>query len=561
MSADTDHRPLRGAPVERPLPVAVLRRTIRLHGREVTFLEAGAERGGPVVALLHGLASSSATWTRTVELLGAHAHVIAPDLLGHSRSAKSPSGDYSLGAYAAGLRDLLVTLGLDGATIVGHSFGGGVAMQFAYQFPELVRLTRLLLPLVPAVSVSELDGLMGAFTSFADHGARGAFAQTVRGTLNWSGQRLDGTERLYLLREIPVLLVGGARDAIIPVAHTARPAAGQPARGLRRRRARPAHRAAAAVRPGAGRLPRHHRARTRRSAVAATAAGRHAAGAGMTPGIPAGMNAWTVGEPGPIETGPLVYGRRPVPRPGPDELLLRVWACGVCRTDLHVSEGDLPVHRAHVTPGHEVVGDVVGLGTDVAAFAPGDLVGMAWLRRTCGTCVYCLRGAENLCPSSQYNGWDADGDYAEYVTVPAAFAYRLPAAFADPGMAVLLCAGIIGYRALVRAGLPTGGRLGLYGFGGSAHLCAQLTLAQGATVHVTDTPPLDYEHELFYEKEIRSVTANTRRDGVEFLDLAARYGLRPTRHRYPLAGAQQALQDLKAGRFDGAAVLVGTPEP
>lgn len=157
--------------------------------------------------------------------------------------------------------------------------------------------------------------------------------------------------------------------------------------------------------------------------------------------VPDMMNAWTVGEPGPIETGPLVYGRRPVPRPAGDELLLRVRACGVCRTDLHVSEGDLPVRRPHVTPGHEVVGDVVGLGSGVHDFARGDLVGMAWLRQTCGTCVYCVRGAENLCPFSQYNGWDADGGYAEYVTVPAAFAYRLPAAFAQAGMAVLLCAG------------------------------------------------------------------------------------------------------------------------
>lgn len=335
------------------------------------------------------------------------------------------------------------------------------------------------------------------------------------------------------------------------------------------------------------------------------------------------MNAWTVGEPGLIESGPLVYERRPIPQPARDELLLRVRACGVCRTDLHVSEGDLPVHRTHVTPGHEVVGDVAGLGSDIRDVAVGDLVGMAWLRRTCGSCVHCLRGAENLCPFSLYNGWDADGGYAEYTTVPAAFAYRLPAAFAaDPGMAVLLCAGIIGYRALMRADLPPGGRLGLYGFGGSAHLCAQLAVAQGAKVHVmtrgvaarslalalgaasatgaygspperldsailfapvgdlvpvamraldrggvlaiagihlTDTPPLNYQNELFYEKEIRSVTANTRRDGLEFLALAARYDLRPTTHRYPLAGAQQALQDLKAGRFDGAAVLVDDP--
>jgi pimeloyl-ACP methyl ester carboxylesterase len=236
---------------------------IRLHGQDVTFLEAGADSAGPLVVLLHGLASSSTTWSATLEILGRDAHVIAPDLLGHGQSAKPPSGDYSLGAYAAGLRDLLVALGLDHATVVGHSFGGGVAMQFAYQFPELtdrlvlvasgglghevnfalraatlpgaalvlqvasaitphwlLRLAQQLLPLVPAVSATEIDGLVGALGSFADRGARGAFAQTVRGMLNWSGQRLDGTERLYLLTEIPVLLVGGGRDSIIPIGHT-----------------------------------------------------------------------------------------------------------------------------------------------------------------------------------------------------------------------------------------------------------------------------------------------------------------------------------------------------
>lgn len=244
-------------------PEDVVRRTIRLHGQDVTFLETGAESGGPLVVLLHGLASSSATWSAVLEMLGRGAHVIAPDLLGHGESAKPPSGDYSLGAYAAGLRDLLVALDLDHATVVGHSFGGGVAMQFSYQFPELtdrlvlvasgglgpevslalraaslpgtalvlqvasaitpgwlLRLAQRLLPLVPAVSATEFDGLISAFSSFADRGARGAFAQTVRGMLNWSGQRLDGTERLYLLTEVPVLLVGGGRDSVIPVAHT-----------------------------------------------------------------------------------------------------------------------------------------------------------------------------------------------------------------------------------------------------------------------------------------------------------------------------------------------------
>ncbi|MGW5128614.1 zinc-binding alcohol dehydrogenase family protein [Streptomyces sp. NPDC004069] len=331
------------------------------------------------------------------------------------------------------------------------------------------------------------------------------------------------------------------------------------------------------------------------------------------------MRAWTVTDPRPVEEGPLRLTSKPVPVPGDDELLVHVHACGVCRTDLHVTEGDLPVHRPGVTPGHEVVGVVADRGRAVNGFAPGDRVGVAWLRRTDGTCPYCLRGAENLCPASRYTGWDADGGYAEYTTVPAAFAYRLPGEVEDVALAPLLCAGIIGYRALRRAALPAGGRLGLYGFGGSAHLCAQVALADGARVHVmtrgayarrlalelgaasaqdayavppepldsailfapvgdlvpvalraldrggvlsvagihlSDTPPLHYESELFYEKELRSVTSNTREDGRDFLALAARHGVRATTHTYPLSRAPQALEDLKAGRFDGAAVLV-----
>lgn len=336
------------------------------------------------------------------------------------------------------------------------------------------------------------------------------------------------------------------------------------------------------------------------------------------------MQAWEVVRPGPIEQGPLRLVEKPVPVPRAGELLVHVRACGVCRTDLHVAEGDLPVHRPGVTPGHEVVGVVVALGEGVVDHAVGDRVGVAWLRRTDGTCGYCLRGAENLCPESAYTGWDADGGYAEYTTVPADFAYRLPGDVDDIALAPLLCAGIIGYRALLRASLPPGGRLGLYGFGGSAHLCAQLALAQGATVHVltrdpaarrlaldlgaasargayeeppepldsailfapvgdlvpvalraldrggvlsiagihlSDTPPLHYERELFYEKELRSVTSNTREDGRAFLALAARHGIRATTHAYPLSRAQEALQDLEAGRFDGAAVLVNDVPP
>jgi propanol-preferring alcohol dehydrogenase len=297
-----------------------------------------------------------------------------------------------------------------------------------------------------------------------------------------------------------------------------------------------------------------------------------------------------------------------------------VLACGVCRTDLHVTEGDLPVHRPRVTPGHEVVGEVVATGPgDPAGFAAGDRAGAAWLRSTDQTCRYCLRGAENLCPSSAYTGWDADGGYAEYLTVPAAYAHPLPGGYSDAELAPLLCAGIIGYRALKRAELPPGGRLGLYGFGGSAHLAAQVALAQGATlsvmtrgeqaqqlarslgasfvggaydmppepldaailfapvgdlvppalealdrggtlavagIYLTDIPSLSYERDLFQERQLRSVTSNTRQDAREFLAFAAAHKLSVTTHEYPLGAADRALADLKAGRFDGAAVLV-----
>src|SRR5215831_404166 len=324
----------------------------------------------------------------------------------------------------------------------------------------------------------------------------------------------------------------------------------------------------------------------------------------MTVGSPETMKAWVVSQPGPIETSPLRYVEKPVLAPVPGELLVQVLVCAVCRTDLHVSEGDLPVHREHVTPGHMVVGPVAALGEGVTDYAVGDRVGVAWLRHVDGTCVYCRRGDENLCPNSLYTGWDADGGYAEYTTVPAAFAYRLPADVPDVELAPLMCAGIIGYRALLRASLPIRGRLGLYGFGDSAHLVAQVALAQGAAsaggaydsppepldsailfapvgdlvpvamraldrggvlaiagIHLTDTPPLNYEHELFYEKELRSVTSNTRDDGREFLALALGHHVRATTHVYPMSQAQQALQDLKAGLFDGAAVLVNDRDP
>jgi alcohol dehydrogenase, propanol-preferring len=333
------------------------------------------------------------------------------------------------------------------------------------------------------------------------------------------------------------------------------------------------------------------------------------------------MRAWHVDRPGPVDSGhPLELRDTPVPEPGPGELLLRVLVCGVCRTDLHVTEGDLPTRRPGVTPGHEVVGVVAGVGSgDVSGFAEGDRAGAAWLRSTDGTCRYCRRDAENLCPASTYTGWDADGGYGEYMTVPAAYAHRLPDGYQDQDLAPLLCAGIIGYHALKRAALPPGGRLGIYGFGGSAHLVSQVALAQGARLYVmtrgeqaqelarslgasfvggaadmppepldsailfapvgdlvlpamaaldrggtlaiagiylTDIPPMSYERYLFQERQLRSVTSNTREDAREFLALAQSHQLSVTTHRYDLDAADHALADLKAGRFDGAAVLV-----
>ncbi|RDH79390.1 zinc-binding alcohol dehydrogenase family protein [Mycolicibacterium moriokaense] len=331
------------------------------------------------------------------------------------------------------------------------------------------------------------------------------------------------------------------------------------------------------------------------------------------------MTAWQVSRPGPIRARPLERVEVAVPAPAQGELLVAVRACGVCRTDLHVAEGDLPVRHPRVIPGHEVVAEVlaVGDGTD-GDFSVGDRVGVAWLRHTCGECTFCTRGQENLCPSSRYTGWDADGGYAEFTTVPAAFAHPLPTGYSDAELAPLLCAGIIGYRSLLRADLPAGGRLGIYGFGGSAHITAQVALAQGAEVHVmtrgdaarelalglgaasaqgaddpppvkldaailfapvgdlvlpalealdrggtlaiagiylSDIPALNYERHLFYERQVRSVTSNTRADAREFLDFAGRHRITVTTPEYPLDRADDALADLAAGRISGAAVL------
>ena len=196
------------------------------------------------------------------------------------------------------------------------------------------------------------------------------------------------------------------------------------------------------------------------------------------------MLGWQVVDPGPIDSHPLRLSEIPMPLPGPGELRVRVSVCGVCRTDLHVAEGDLPVHHSQVVPGHEVVGVVDALGAGSVRFDVGKRVGIAWLRHTCGLCRWCRTGAENLCISPRFTGWDENGGYAEYAVVDEAYAYAIPEVFDDMEAAPLLCAGIIGYRALRRSDLPPGGRLGIYGFGGSAHLSAQVALFEGATIHV-----------------------------------------------------------------------------
>lgn len=318
------------------------------------------------------------------------------------------------------------------------------------------------------------------------------------------------------------------------------------------------------------------------------------------------------------ESIPLALTERPIPTPGPTELLVEVAACGVCRTDLHIVEGDLPRRRSGIVPGHEVVGKVAAMGSAGNGFTVGDRVGIAWLRSTCGLCRWCRAGHENLCLQSRYTGWDDDGGYAEYAVVPTAFAYRLPDAFDDLHAAPLLCAGIIGYRALRLAQLPPGGRLGIYGFGGSAHITAQIAIAQGAEVHVltrgdharilarelgaasvggardsppgrldaailfapagdlvplalealdqggtlavagihlSDIPVLNYQRHLFRERTLRSVTSNTRQDGAELLALAAALGVQVHPVPYTFDHAPEALADLRDGRFSGAAVL------
>ncbi len=331
------------------------------------------------------------------------------------------------------------------------------------------------------------------------------------------------------------------------------------------------------------------------------------------------MRAWALDKPGPAAAHPLRLVERELPEPRAGQLTARLLACGVCRTDLHLAEGDLPPRRGGVVPGHEVVAEVIALGPACRRFSLGDRVGVPWLASTCGRCHFCLTGKENLCETATFTGWDRDGGYAEAIVANEEYLYSLPDSLGDEKAAPLLCAGIIGYRALRRANLPAGGELGLFGFGGSAHLALQVAVAEGASVHVftrseparqlalslgaksaqgpfdrspvdldsvvvfapsgdvvpaslgalarggravlagihmSDLAPLSYERHLFGEKELTSVTANTRSDGREFLELAGRIGIEVTTTPYAFEQAGEALADLARGKVRGAGVLL-----
>ena len=330
------------------------------------------------------------------------------------------------------------------------------------------------------------------------------------------------------------------------------------------------------------------------------------------------MKAMVLTRTADVGTAPLQLRELPIPEPGPGEILVRLTVCGVCRTDLHVIEGELSESKLPLIPGHQAVGVVSRVGAGVNERTVGERVGIAWLQHTCGRCEFCTSGRENLCEHARFTGYQVDGGYAEHALVPAAFAYPIPSIFSNEEAAPLLCAGIIGYRALRLSGIQPGQRLGLYGFGASAHIAIQIarhwgcqvyvsslkpehqrlarelgavwvggatdnpperlhgsiifapagelvppalrSLERGGTValagiHMTPIPSLDYDREVFGERVIRSVTANTRQDGLDLLREAAAIPIKPHTVRFSLEEANQALQALKSGSFLGAAVL------
>jgi propanol-preferring alcohol dehydrogenase len=329
------------------------------------------------------------------------------------------------------------------------------------------------------------------------------------------------------------------------------------------------------------------------------------------------MKACLLRAPGKVETNPLDYTDVPSPRPARGEVLIRVRACGVCRTDLHVVEGELPPRKSPVIPGHQVVGVVEAAGQGAHRFSTGARVGVAWLHHTDGTCPYCRSGAENLCDNPTFTGYTVDGGYGEAIVAPEDFVYALPEGFPDEQAAPLLCAGIIGFRCLRLSGIERGGRLGFYGFGAAAHVAIQVArhwnvevyaatrdarhqrlalelgaawaggsfepppapldaaivlapageivpaalraLRKGGTlvlggIHMSTIPPLDYDL-LYQERVVRSVANNTRQDGQDFLRIAAEIPIRTHVQVFPLSDANRALNALKNDTIEGAAVL------
>jgi propanol-preferring alcohol dehydrogenase len=334
------------------------------------------------------------------------------------------------------------------------------------------------------------------------------------------------------------------------------------------------------------------------------------------------MKAMVLYEHARVETHPLALVDVSDPRPGPGEVRLRVTICAICRTDLHVIEQDLPTARLPVIPGHQIVGVVDEVGPGCRQAVAGQRVGVAWLRSTCGACQYCASGRENLCPHARFTGYHDDGGFAEYAVVREDFAYPLPEAITDEQVAPLLCAGLIGYRALERAQAPAGGTICLYGFGSSAHLVLQFAQARGhevwvvtrgerhralahalgagwvgasaaelpeavdsaiifapagelvpaaleklkpggtlalAGITMTQIPALNYERHLFQERNLRSVTANTREDGRRMLEEAQRAGIKPRVTLFELAQANEALALLKADALGGTGLLQVAP--
>lgn len=315
---------------------------------------------------------------------------------------------------------------------------------------------------------------------------------------------------------------------------------------------------------------------------------------------------------------PLVQRRVAVPSPGPGQLRVKVAACGVCRTDLHVVDGDLPQKAQRIVPGHEIVGHIDGIGADIDGLSSGDRVGVPWLGHTCGRCSFCAMDRENLCDAPGFTGYTIDGGYAEYCIADARYVFRLPDRYDDIHAAPLLCAGLIGYRSW--AMVQDAERLGLFGFGAAAHIIAQVAIAKGVTVHAftrpgdaaaqdfardlgctwvgdsTQSPPANLDATIIFapvgslvpaalkavrkggtvvcagihmsdipsfpydilwqERTVRSVANLTRADGIEFLRLAGEVPIQTHVHRYPLAEANRALSDLRNGVLNGAAVLV-----